>query len=92
MLMENFKCDNFSMYYDNDYDIVKIINLIYNQDLDLTSEQLTFLKTFFTNIKNALIVLFDMKIKPIINNTVDSSISNSNSMNNAFQSKPRIIN
>jgi len=49
MLMENFKCDNFSMYYDNDYDIVKIINLIYNQDLDLTSEQLTFLKTFFTN-------------------------------------------
>lgn len=90
MLMKNYQCDNFVMYYENNYDIKKIINLICNQELNLTSEQLVFFKQFFSSIKDAIITLFDLRIKPIINNIADGSTNNA--ISNALQSKPRILN
>lgn len=92
VLMNNYQCDNFVMYYENNYDIKKIINSISNQELVFTAKQLLFLKQFFISIKNANITLFDRNIKPIINNTVDSNIGSDNSISNRFQTKPRILN
>lgn len=89
MLMKNYQCENFIMYYDNDYDIKTIINLITNQPLVLTSEQLAFLKRFFINIKNAIIFLFDNNIKPIINETSNNNVNN---ISNSLQTKQRILN
>ena len=86
MLIKQNQCDNFAVYYENNYDIKKINDLISNRKLNFTFEQLAFLKQFFISIKNVAITLFDMRIKPIINNnTVDI-------INNAFQLKPRILN
>ncbi|WP_425381679.1 hypothetical protein [Spiroplasma endosymbiont of Polydrusus pterygomalis] len=90
-LMNNYQCDNFVMYYENNYDIQKVINSISNQELIFSSEQLLFFKNFFIAIKNANITLFDRNIKPIIN-TVNSNIDSANSMSNRFQTKPRILN
>lgn len=92
MLMNNYQCDNFVMYYESNYDIKKIINSISNQELVFTAKQLLFLKQFFINIKNANITLFDRNIKPIINNTVDSNIGSDDTISNRFQTKPRILN
>lgn len=91
MLMKSYQCDNFAIYYENNYDIKKIINLIYNQELNLTTEQLVFLKQFFNDIKTAFITLFDIRIKPIINSSTDNNISNDN-ITNVLQSKSRILN
>lgn len=91
MLIKQNQCDNFAVYYENNYDIKKINDLITNQELNFTFEQLHFLKKFFISIKNVATILFDMRIKPIINNTVDSNSSN-NDISNTFQSKPRILN
>lgn len=90
-LMNNYQCDNFIMYYENNYDIKKVINSISNQELIFTSEQLLFFKNFFIAIKNANITLFDRNIKPVIN-TINSNIDSANSMSNRFQTKPRILN
>ncbi|MBP1526026.1 MAG: hypothetical protein H9Q65_05670 [Spiroplasma ixodetis] len=92
MLIKQNQCDNFAIYYENNYDIKKINDLITNQELNFTFEQLDFLKQFFISIKNVAITIFDMRIKPIINNTVDSNSSNNNGISNTFQSKPRILN
>ena len=91
MLIKQNQCDNFAVYYENNYDIKKVNDLISNQELNFTFEQLDFLKQFFISIKNVAITLFDIRIKPIINNTVDSNSSN-NGISNTFQSKPRILN
>lgn len=91
MLMKNHQCDDFTMYYEDDYDIKKVINSFTNQELVFTSQQLVLFKQFFVRIKNVIITLFDKNIKPIINNTVDSNSSN-NSISNSFQTKPRILN
>jgi len=92
-LMKNLKCETFTMYYENNYEIKKIINLIYQQDLQLSHDQLLFLKQFFNNIRNALITLFDMHIKPIINSTtVESRVKGNNHIDYTLPSKPRILN
>lgn len=92
-LMKNLKCEHFSIYYENNYEIKNIINLMHQQDLQLTHDQLLFLKQFFNNISNALITLFDMHIKPIINNTVESSVKTNNNIDYTLPStKPRILN
>ncbi|WP_342276961.1 hypothetical protein [Spiroplasma endosymbiont of Nebria brevicollis] len=78
--MKSFQCEDFTMYYESDYDIIKIISLLSNQDLALTSEEL------------ALIALFDKRLKPIINNHIDSTISSNNSISKTLNSKPRILN
>lgn len=92
MLMKNFQCEDFTMYYESDYDIIKIISLLYNEELNLTPEQLVFLKKLFNNIKVILIALFDKNRKPLINNLTDSTISNNNSISKALDNKPRILN
>lgn len=92
-IMESFQCEEFTIYYENDYDIIKIINLLSNTELDLTSEQLIFLKNFFKNIAGASISLFDKRLKPIINNLTDSTIDSSNSISKTMNSiKQRVLN
>lgn len=89
--MNNYQCDNFAMYYENTYDIQKVINSISNQELIFSPEELLFFQKIFIAIKNTNITLFDRNIKPIIN-TINNNIDNANSMSNRFQTKPRILN
>lgn len=93
ILMKSFQCEDFTMYFENDYNIIKIVSLLSNQSLELTLEQLAFLKRFFSNISAILITLFDKRLKPIINNLTDSTINSSSSISKTLDStKPRILN
>lgn len=91
VLMQDYQCDNFAIYYENNYEIKKIINLISQQELNLTFQHLIFLKQFFSEVNKAIITWFDLHVKPAINNTTDSSVNNSNT-NTLYAKSGKVLN